>query len=132
MNRKLILIVDDDKDLLRGLNFRLRAYGYATVIATDGYSAFSVAQKEKPDLIILDFGLPAGDGFVVMERLRNHPSLALIPIIILTARDLRINKERALKAGAIAFFKKPADNGKLLAVIKKAMGKLGEQMEQNI
>ena len=132
MNGKKILIVDDDKDLLRGLTFRLRANGYETVIATDGYSAMSVAQKEKPDLIILDIGLPVGDGFTVMGRLGNHPSLALIPVIVLTARDSQINKERALKAGAIAFFQKPADNDKLLAAIKKATGKLGEQMEENI
>ena len=132
MNGKKVLIVVDDKDLLRGLSFRLRAYGYKTVVATDGYSAISVAQKEKPDLIILDIGLPAGDGFIVMERLRNHPSLALIPIIILTARDLKINKERALKAGAVAFFQKPADNDKLLDVIQKAFRQSDKQMEENI
>jgi DNA-binding response OmpR family regulator len=132
MNGKKILIVDDDKDLLRGLSFRLRANGYETVIATDGYSAISVAQKEKPDLIILDIGLPAGDGFIVMERLRNHPSLALIPIIILTARDSQINKEGALKAGAVAFFQKPADNETLLAAIKKEFRKSDQQMEENI
>jgi len=132
MNGKKILLVDDDKDLLRGLNFRLRANGYETVIATDGYSAISVAQKEKPDLIILDIGLPGGDGFIVMERVGRSQSLALIPIIVLSARDPQINKERALKAGAIAYFQKPADNDKLLAAIKKAMGNLGEQMEEKI
>ena len=132
MNGKKILIVDDDKDLLRGLNFRLRAHGYETVIATDGYSAISVAQKEKPDLIILDIGLPVGDGFTVMERVGKSQSLALIPIIVLSARDSQINRERALKAGAMAFFQKPADNDKLLAAIKKATGKLGEQMEEKI
>jgi len=59
-------------------------------------------------------------------------SLALIPIIVLSARDSQINKERALKAGAIAFFQKPADNDKLLAAIRKATGKLAEQMEEQI
>ena len=122
MNRKKILIVDDDKDLVRGLNFRLRAYGYEMVIATDGYSAINVAQKEKPDLIILDIGLPAGDGFTVMERLGNHPSLALIPVIVLTARDIQVNKERALQDGAVTFFQKPADNEALLAAIQNALG----------
>jgi DNA-binding response OmpR family regulator len=132
MNGKKILLVDDDKDLLRGLNFRLRAHGYETVIATDGYSAISVAQKEKPDLMILDIGLPVGDGFTVMERVGRSHSLGLIPIIILTARDLKINKERALKAGAVAFFQKPADNEELLAAIKKATGKLSDQMEEKL
>jgi putative two-component system response regulator len=130
MNGKKILIVDDDKDLLRGLNFRLRAQGYETVIATDGYSAISVAQKEKPDLIILDIGLPVGDGFTVMERVGRSHSLGLIPIIVLSARDSQINRERALKAGAMAFFQKPADNDKLLSAIEKATGKLPEQMAE--
>src|ERR1039458_3619708 len=69
MEKPKILIVDDDPDLRRGLNLRLRANHYETAYATDGFSAISMAQKERPDLIILDLGLPAGDGFVVMERL---------------------------------------------------------------
>ena len=100
--------------------------------AIDGYSAISVAQKEKPDLVILDIGLPAGDGFTVMERVGQIQSLALIPIIVLSARDLQTNKERALKAGAIAFFQKPADNDKLLTAIQQALRKPDEQMEDKI
>jgi DNA-binding response OmpR family regulator len=130
MKRKRILLVDDDEDLLRGLNFRLRANGYETILAMDGYSAINMAQKEKPDLIILDIGLPAGDGFIVMERLGKVPSLTLIPVIVLTARDLQTNKMRALKAGAVAFFQKPADNDKLLDVIQKAFRKSDEQMKE--
>jgi len=132
MKRKRILLVDDDEDLLRGLNFRLRANGYETVLATDGYSAINMAQKEKPDLIILDIGLPAGDGFIVMERLGKLPSLTLIPVIVLTARESQINKVRALKAGATAFFQKPADNDQLLAVIQKAFRKSEKQMEEKL
>ncbi len=62
-----ILIVDDDPDLRRGLTLRLRANHYDTSYATDGFSAIAMAQKERPDLIILDIGLPAGDGFVVLK-----------------------------------------------------------------
>jgi DNA-binding response OmpR family regulator len=68
MDKAKILIVDDDPDLRRGLNLRLRSAHYETAYATDGFSAISMAQKERPDLIILDIGLPAGDGFVVLER----------------------------------------------------------------
>jgi DNA-binding response OmpR family regulator len=121
MEKKKILIVDDDKDLLRGLSFRLRATGYNTVWAFDGYSVMNIAQKEKPDLIILDLGLPAGDGFTIMERLKRISSLALIPVIVLTARDMQFNKERALHDGAVAFFQKPADNEALLAAIRNAL-----------
>lgn len=130
MGTKKILIVDDDKDLVRGLMFRLKANGYETAWAFDGYSAMSMAQKEKPDLVILDLGLPAGDGFTVMERLKNVSSLALTPVIVLTARDLKINKERALQAGAVAFFQKPADNDRLLAAIQKEFRKSDQQMEE--
>jgi DNA-binding response OmpR family regulator len=116
-----ILIVDDDKDQLIGLNVRLRANKYNVVIAHDAVMAVSVARKENPDLIILDIGLPAGDGFVVMERLRNLISLSHIPIIILTAREPTDNKERALSEGAYAFFQKPVDNQELLTAINNAL-----------
>ncbi len=117
-----ILIVDDDDDLRRGLNIRLRASGYQVVFAADALSALSMAKKEKPDLIILDLGLPAGNGFTVMERLSDIMPVASIPIIILTARDSASSEERSLTAGAVAFFQKPVDNEVLLAAIKKALG----------
>lgn len=122
MNRQKVLIVDDDKDMLRGLNIRLKANGYSVVFAADGISAVSVARKEVPDVIILDIGLPAGDGFTVMERLGVLLPIAHIPVIILTARDISGNKKRALDAGAIAFFQKPVDNDVLLETIRKALG----------
>jgi len=76
------------------------------------------AQKEHPDVIILDLGLPAGDGFVVLERLQLSDQLAGIPVIVLTARDPQGNEARALKAGAAAFFQKPVDNEELMNVIR--------------
>jgi two-component system KDP operon response regulator KdpE len=121
VDRPKILIVDDDFDLRRGLNLRLRANNYDVVYAADGLSALAVAQKEHPDLIILDIGMPAGDGFTVMERLQKSASLACIPVIILTARDPQYTRERALKAGATAYFQKPADNEELLAAVRSAM-----------
>jgi DNA-binding response OmpR family regulator len=121
MEKQKILIVDDDPDLRRGLNLRLRANHYETMYASDGFSAVAVAQKEHPNLILLDIGLPAGDGFVVLDRLQQNPTLATIPVIVLTARDPHNNKERMLKAGATAFFQKPADNEELLAAIRDVL-----------
>lgn len=121
MERPKILIVDDDFDLRRGLNLRLRANDYDVVYAADGLSAMAVAQKEHPNLIILDIGMPAGDGFTVMERLQKSASLACIPVIILTARDPQYYKERALRAGATAYFQKPVENDELLAAIRSAL-----------
>ena len=121
MNRK-ILIVEDDPDVRQGMYLRLRANHYETVLAADALSCMAEAREHKPDLIILDLGLPAGDGFVVMERLKAVPALALIPIIIVSARDARANQERALDAGAKAFLQKPVDNAELLAVVRQALG----------
>ncbi len=113
-----ILIVDDDSDLRRGLTLRLRANHYDTTEASDGYSTIAVAEREFPDLIILDLGLPAGDGYTVLERLQGSDDLCRIPVIVLTCRDVPGNEQRALQAGAIAFFQKPADNDELLRVIR--------------
>lgn len=121
MEKKKILVVDDDQDILRALNIRLKANNYETVYATDGYMATKMARDEKPDLIILDIGLPMGDGFIVMDRLKDFIWREMIPVIILTARDPEANKERAMKAGAFAFFQKPADNDALLAAIAEAL-----------
>jgi len=121
MPRNKILVVDDDPDLVRALRLRLRANDYDIATACDGYSAIATAQKEHPDLIVLDLGLPAGDGFVVLERLQNSDTLSGVPVIVLSARDPQNNEERALKAGAAAFFQKPADNEELLNVIRVSL-----------
>ena len=122
MGNKKILIVDDDPDVRHGMHLRLKANHYDTFFAADALSSMVEARKHEPDLIILDLGLPAGDGFLVMERLKSIPSLAVIPIIVVSARDARANQERAVKAGAKAFLQKPVDNAELLAVIRQALG----------
>ena len=122
MSNKKILIVDDDPDVRLGLNVRLKANNYETFFASDAITSLVEARKHEPDLIILDLGLPGGDGFVVMERLKTIPSLAVIPIIVVSARDANANQERAIKAGAKSFLQKPVDNAELLATIRRALG----------
>jgi DNA-binding response OmpR family regulator len=121
MDKPKILIVDDDPVLRWGLNLRLRANDYDTAYATDGVSAIAMAQKERPNLILLDLGLPAGDGFTVLERLQQSANLSNIPVIVLTARDPLSSRTRALTAGAAAFFQKPADNARLLSAIRTTL-----------
>ena len=122
MNNK-ILIVEDDQDMVRAMGVRLKAQGYGLVVANDAISAISTARKEKPDLIILDLGLPAGDGFVVMERLKSLPDLLLVPVIVVSARDPKVNEPLALEAGARFFFQKPFDAAELLTAIRDALFK---------
>jgi CheY-like chemotaxis protein len=90
----------------------------------DAFSSLGEARKHEPDLILLDLGLPAGDGFVVMDRLKAVPALAMIPIIVVSGRSGAANRERALKAGAKAFLEKPVDNAELLRLSGRRRGKL--------
>jgi DNA-binding response OmpR family regulator len=122
MRNKKILIVDDDPDVRLGLHVRLKANHYEVIFAADGMASIAEARKHMPDLIILDLGLPAGDGFNVMDRLKANDNLCLIPVIVISARDPSANQERALKAGAKAFLQKPVENAKLLTVIRRVLG----------
>jgi DNA-binding response OmpR family regulator len=119
--RAKIMVVDDDSDLRQVLSLRLRANNFETLNVCDGYSAIAMAIRERPQLIILDLGLPAGDGFAVLKNLQQYPDLAGIPVIVLTARDPEGNEKRTLESGALAFFQKPADNEELLGVIRACL-----------
>jgi DNA-binding response OmpR family regulator len=122
MSNKKILIIEDDADVRLGYHVRFKANNYDTFFAADALASMSEARKHQPDLIILDLGLPAGDGFVVMERLKGNMQLAVIPVIVVSARDPQANRERALKAGAKAFLQKPVDNDELFAVVRQCLG----------
>jgi twitching motility two-component system response regulator PilH len=122
MTTKKILIVDDDPEMRLALHIRLKANNYEVVAASDGVSGVSEARKQVPDVILLDLGLPAGDGFSVIERLQRMDTLAHIPIIVVSGRDRMANRERALKAGAKLFLQKPVKNAELLSAIEQMLG----------
>jgi DNA-binding response OmpR family regulator len=121
MSNKKVLIVEDDADVRLGYQVLLKAKHYDTVFAGDSLSAVSEARKHQPDLIILDLGLPAGDGFIVLERFRAMTQLSLIPVIVVSARDVHGNKERALKAGAKAYLQKPWNDNELLGLMSQLL-----------
>jgi CheY-like chemotaxis protein len=123
MTSKKILIVEDDADVRLGYSVLLRANHYDTCFAADASAALGEARKQRPDLILLDLGLPAGDGFVVLNRLQAIPNLASIPVIVVSGRNLQGNKERALNAGARAFVQKPWNDNELLALIGQHLGR---------
>lgn len=124
MTLKKILLVEDDQDTVRAMGVRLKSRGYDLVVAPDAIAAIATARKEKPDVVVLDLGLPGGDGFTVMQRLKSNVDLMLVPIIVVSARDPLLNEERALKAGAEAFLQKPVENDELLTVIERALSKV--------
>ena len=122
MSKRKILIVEDDADVRLGYQIVLKANGYETFFAADTIGAISQARKQNPDLIILDLGLPGGDGYIVLDRLRANLLLGMIPIIVVSARDLHANRERALKAGAKAYMQKPWNDSELLLIIRTFLG----------
>jgi DNA-binding response OmpR family regulator len=115
-----VLVVEDDQDIRQLLHLQLTSAGYETAFARDAATAVSVARKERPDLILLDLGLPAGDGAVVMERLNALPDLEMVPVIVITARGAE-EGEKAIGLGARSFFLKPFDAEALLAEIRSTL-----------
>jgi DNA-binding response OmpR family regulator len=119
---KKVLIIEDDPDTQKGLATLLKAEGFVANFASDGATALSVASREEPDVILLDLGLPAGDGFVVLDRLKRHLTLNSVPVIVVSARDAEANRPKALQAGAEAYFQKPADFEALVKAVRSAIG----------
>ncbi len=112
---KKILVVDDESAILKTLRFNLERSGYQVVTATDGRSAIGLAQREQPDLIVLDIMLPVLDGVEVCKEIRKFSS---VPIIMLTAKDQEIDKVLAFELGADDYVTKPFALHEFLARVK--------------
>jgi DNA-binding response OmpR family regulator len=119
--KKKVLIVDDERDIVKAVMIRLQANGYDVVTAFDGAQGVFMAHKEKPDLIILDIRMPAGDGFSVADRLKRSMNTFSIPIIFLTGSPEKNSEERAMELGARFYIKKPYDAEELLDAVKRAI-----------
>ena len=117
-----ILIVDDDQDIRRLLAIRLKSLGHEAVFAGDAISAVNQARHEQPDLILLDLMMPAGDGYVVMERLKAMPALEGILVIVVSALDPLSQQDKLAESSAAAYFQKPYDHDELVTAIQRALG----------
>jgi two-component system cell cycle response regulator len=127
---KTVLLVDDDNVFLLAIGVRLKGMGYTVCTSKDAVSAISAVRKNSPDVVVLDISLPAGDGFLVAERLQKLPVAAATPIIIVTASENPALPERAMRAGAVAFLKKPFDAATLANVIESALSPADDRQRQ--
>lgn len=121
MANKKILLVDDEKDLVETVSFRLKASGYDVVTAYDGQEALTKTRLEKPDLIILDLMLPKMDGYKVCRMLKFDERYKSIPIIMFTARVQESDKKMGEEVGADAYITKPFEPENLLGKIKELL-----------
>jgi two-component system KDP operon response regulator KdpE len=113
-----VLVVDDEPQIVRALRINLSARGYEVLTAPDGTAALRVAASGKPDVVVLDLGLPDMDGTAVIEGLRGWSS---VPIIVLSARTDSPDKVHALDAGADDYVTKPFGMDELLARLRAAV-----------
>lgn len=116
-----ILVVDDDKDQLTALSYRLEKLGYQTMTAESGESAIESATTRVPDLVLLDLCLPDADGFDICEQLGDSAVTCGVPVIILSALDTDDVVRRARSAGCTYYLRKPYDPNVLLALIQNAL-----------
>jgi DNA-binding response OmpR family regulator len=121
VQKKKILVVDDERDIIRAVTIRLQTGGYEVVYAYDGAQGVFMAHKEKPDLIILDIRMPAGDGFTVAQRLKEAAQTAHIPILFLTGSPERSAEQKAQELGGRFYIKKPYDPEELLDAVRRAL-----------
>ena len=119
--RQKILVIEDDPVARADLQARLEANRYVVARAADAASALTVVNREHPDLILLDLGLPAGDGYLVLERLRKIEALAAIPVLIVTGRSDADTRKRVAAMGVAPVLTKPVDTEVLLAAVRAAL-----------
>ena len=135
--KKVILIVDDEKPIVDILVYNLQKEGYDTLEANDGEKAIEIAINEKPDLILLDIMLPKMDGLTVCKKIRQTLG---VPILMLTAKDEEIDKIVGLELGADDYVTKPFSVRELMARIKANLRKIeaskkdgnGDDKEKNL
>jgi len=127
--KEKILIVEDEKDIVKMLDYNLKKEGFRTINASDGEDALDLANREHPDLILLDLMLPGIDGLEVCKTLKSDSKTKHIPIIMLTAKTQEADKIVGLELGADDYVTKPFSPRELIARIKAVLRRSKEKEE---
>lgn len=118
MEKKKVLAVDDEPNILMSIEFILEMEGYEVHLARDGEEALEVAERVRPDLILLDVNMPRKDGYEVCRVIREREQLAATRVIMLTAKGQTLEKKKGLEMGADEYVTKPFSADELLAKIR--------------
>jgi len=118
-----VLIIDDEPELVKAVEVRLKANGYDVEVAYDGKEGIDKAKEIRPDLILLDFVMPMMDGYEVARELMADIEIKQIPIVVLTASQQKDLKTRFREKGINAFIVKPFETSELLDMVNKYLSK---------
>jgi len=114
---KTVLLAEDEPNIVESLTFLLERAGFQIKVANDGRQALNTALEQQPAVLVLDLMLPELDGYEVLRRLRADPSGKKLPVLMLTAKGQRIDRETALECGADLFMTKPFANSEIIAAV---------------
>lgn len=118
MARK-VLIVEDEPHIVESLTFLLKREGFEVAALGDGQAALTALEASRPDVLVLDVMLPGLNGFDLLRRVRATPELASLPVLMLTAKGQRRDREIAETAGADRFMTKPFSNAEVVAAVRE-------------
>jgi DNA-binding response OmpR family regulator len=112
-----VLLAEDEPNIVESLTFLLKRAGFKIKVASDGRQALDTALEKQPAVLVLDLMLPELDGYEVLRRLRADPRGEKLPVLMLTAKGQRIDRETALECGADRFMTKPFSNAEITAAV---------------
>lgn len=120
-DKKKVLIVDDEPNIVVSLEFLLKQVGYETEVARDGQAALDAAKAFSPDLVLLDVMLPGIDGYEVLRAIRSRSENSGMKVILLTARGREVDRLKGLDLGADLYFTKPFSTRDLVAAVANCL-----------
>ena len=130
MAQKKILVVDDEKHIVRLVEVNLRRAGYDVLKAYDGKEALEVVKNDQPDMVILDVMMPQMDGFEVLKHLRANPETTELPVIMLTAKAQDADVFKGWQSGVDSYLTKPFSPMELLTFVKRIFASSEEGPEE--
>lgn len=114
-----VLLAEDEPSIVESLSFLLDRAGFVVAVETDGNSALAAAQDNPPDVLVLDVMLPGLDGYEILRRLRADVKTKDLPVLMLTAKGQREDRETALECGADLFITKPFSNSEFVSAVER-------------